>query len=210
MSDASETEHSPLSAPLPKWPRWLPWPQNLTSAVYGSVLAASVGVGSGDTHGALGLSVILLVTGFVFWVAHVYAETVASVHGGWHMRAIRDGLHEWPLMFASVPPAAAAAAAGVFQDISPGQGSMARADLRSRRATGVGVGRRAKSRPDRLRPGPQSAPQPRNRSDHRCPQTRRSRPLTSAEKIGPAADDEVAMAQTVTAPKRRRISARPE
>ena len=67
-----------------RWPRILPWPQDLTSAVYGSVLAASVIVGAGGGQGGVALAAILLVTGFIFWVAHVYAETVASVHGGWH------------------------------------------------------------------------------------------------------------------------------
>jgi hypothetical protein len=82
MSDASDGEPSSESAPPRHWPRRLPWPSNLTSAVYGSVLAAGVVVGSGDNHGGWSLAVILLVTGFVFWRAHVYAETVASVHSG--------------------------------------------------------------------------------------------------------------------------------
>jgi len=124
MSDTSDSEPSSEAEPPPRWPRLLPWPSNLTSAVYGSVLAASVVVGSGDSHGGWSLAIILLVTGFVFWLAHVYAETVASIHGGWHMGAIWHGLrHEWPLMFASVPPAAAAAAAELFEGISPGQGA---------------------------------------------------------------------------------------
>ncbi len=98
--------------------------RNLTSAVYGSVLAASVIVGSGDGHGGVALAVILLVTGFVFWVAHVYAETVASVHGGWQIGSIGQGLrHEWPLMVASILPAIAAAVTATFENASPADGA---------------------------------------------------------------------------------------
>jgi hypothetical protein len=102
----------------------MPWPSNLTSAVYGSVLAASVVVGSGGSQGGWELAIILLVTGFVFWLAHVYAETVASIHGGWQFRAILSGLrHEWPLMFAAVPPAIAAATSSIFDNLSPSDGA---------------------------------------------------------------------------------------
>jgi hypothetical protein len=41
----------------------------------------------------MGLAIILLVTGFVFWLVHVYAETVASIHGGWRFRAILSEDH---------------------------------------------------------------------------------------------------------------------
>lgn len=83
-------------------------PSNAAAGIYGSVLAASVAVGASG-HDGTALTAILLVTGFVFWVAHVYAQTAASVHG-WNSGAIRTTLmHEWPLMAASVPPAIAAA-----------------------------------------------------------------------------------------------------
>jgi hypothetical protein len=121
MSDTPDAEGS--SAP-PAWPRFLPPPRNIASAVYGSVLAASVIVGSGDTQGGVALALILLVTGLVFWLAHVYAITVASVHGGWHMAALLQGMrHEWPLMFASVPPAAVAAIVALFPNVSPADGA---------------------------------------------------------------------------------------
>jgi hypothetical protein len=124
MSDSSDIDRSAASEPPGRWPRRLPWPRDLTSAVYGSVLAASVVVGSGSSRGGWGLAVILLVTGFVFWLAHVYAETVASVHGGWNMGSIWRGMrHEWPLMFAAVPPAVAAAASGVLENLSPADGA---------------------------------------------------------------------------------------
>ena len=123
MSDSSDIERSAAEPPV-GWPRRLPWPRNLTSAVYGSVLAASVVVGSGTSHGGWALALILLVTGFVFWLAHVYAETVASVHGGWNMGSIWRGMrHEWPLMFAAVPPAVAAATSGILTGLSPADGA---------------------------------------------------------------------------------------
>lgn len=124
MTDSPGIEQSASFEPPGRWPRWLPWPRNLTSAVYGSVLAASVVVGSGSSRGGWSLALILLVTGFVFWLAHVYAETVASVHGGWNMGSIWSGMrHEWPLMFAVVPPAVAAAASGVLENLSPADGA---------------------------------------------------------------------------------------
>ena len=124
MSDAAGAERSDKSDPPTGWPQILPWPSNLTSAVYGSVLAASVVVGSGGSHSGWALAIILLVTGFVFWSAHVYAETVASVHGGWQFGAIWTGMrHEWPLMFAAVPPAIAAATSSILSDLSPADGA---------------------------------------------------------------------------------------
>src|SRR6478609_11195506 len=149
MSD-SDIERSADSGPPVRWPRRLPWPRNLTSAVYGSVLAASVVVGSGTSHGGWALALILLVTGFVFWLAHVYAETVASVHGGWNMGSIWAGMrHEWPLMFAAVPPAVAAAASGVLTNFSPTDGAwlaLAVAVL-EQQAWALAAARRARSTP---------------------------------------------------------------
>ncbi len=124
MSDSPGIEQSIVSGRPTRWPRLLPWPDNLTSAVYGSVLAASVVVGSGGSHSGWALAVILLVTGFVFWLAHVYAETVATVHGGWHIGSIWRGMrHEWPLMFAAIPPAVAATASSIFAELSPAGGA---------------------------------------------------------------------------------------
>ena len=58
---------------------------------------------------------LLIASGLVFWIAHVYAATVASVHGGWHFGAIRTGMaHEWPVAFAAIPPAIAALVAGLL------------------------------------------------------------------------------------------------
>jgi hypothetical protein len=92
-----------------------PHRRDYTSAIYGSVLAASVILGAGAGRSPWVLALILLVSNAIFWVAHVYAEIAASVQGGWGFAAIGRGLrHEWPLAFAAVPPAVAAVAAGVL------------------------------------------------------------------------------------------------
>jgi len=97
--------------------------RNYTSAVYGSVLAATVVVSAGDLRAPLVLATLLVVSGCVFWVAHVYAATVAGVHGGWRMGAIWEGMrHEWPVAFASLPPAAAALIAALLPGVTVGEG----------------------------------------------------------------------------------------
>ena len=92
--------------------------------MYGSVLAATVIVSSGDSRGPLTLAVLLMISGVIFWLAHVYAATVASVHGGWHTAAIRTGMrHEWPVAAAAIPPAVAALICGWIPNISPSDGT---------------------------------------------------------------------------------------
>ncbi len=99
---------------------------NYASAVYGSVLAASVVVSSGDLRAPTTLAVLLLVSGLVFWIAHVYAATVAGVHGGWHAGSIATGMrHEWPVAFASIPPAIAALICGALPEVSVNDGAWA-------------------------------------------------------------------------------------
>jgi hypothetical protein len=84
-------------------------PRDYTSAVYGSVLAATVVLSAGDYRGPTVLAVLLVSSGLVFWVAHAYAATVAGVHGGWHLGAVWMSLrHEWPVASAAIPPAVAA------------------------------------------------------------------------------------------------------
>ncbi len=96
---------------------------DFTSAVYGSVVAGTVIVSAGPVP-PVALAVLLLVSGVVFWLAHVYALTVAAVHGGWEFGAIRKGLaKEWPVAFAAIPPALAALTAALFKDISYGDGA---------------------------------------------------------------------------------------
>ncbi|MEU7095513.1 hypothetical protein [Kitasatospora aureofaciens] len=81
-------------------------------AVYGSMLAASVIAASGvhETRPRLSLILLLVVTGLVFWVAHVYAhlagEREVGRRVGWH-RVREVGREEWPLVEASALPALA-------------------------------------------------------------------------------------------------------
>lgn len=94
-----------------------------TSAVYGSVVAGTVIVTAGPAN-PVTLAIMIVVGGIVFWLAHVYALTVANVHGGWEFGAIRKGLRkEWPVAFAAIPPALAALTAAIFADISPTDGA---------------------------------------------------------------------------------------
>ena len=80
-----------------------------TAAVYGAILASTVIVSTGDLHSPAELALLLFVSGVVFWLAHIYAATVAHRHGGWNLTAIRTTLrHEWPVALASLPPAVAA------------------------------------------------------------------------------------------------------
>lgn len=86
-----------------------------TGGVYGSLLAASVVVGAG-TLGSFPraeLVLLLLLTGVVFWIAHVHAQLFGArlarrtaLDRGTVLRACRD---EWPIVDAAIPPAAAVA-----------------------------------------------------------------------------------------------------
>ena len=99
---------------------------NYVAAVYGSVLAASVVVSSGDLRALSVLAILLVVSGLVFWIAHVYAATVAGVHGGWHYGAIATGMrHEWPVAFASIPPAIAAVVCALLPNVTVSGGAWA-------------------------------------------------------------------------------------
>jgi hypothetical protein len=85
---------------------------NYVGAVYGSLLAASVVAGTSPQDGAPNLAelcVLLLVTGLVFWAAHVYSRVIGErlVTGGglatWGQIA-RIARHEWPLVEAAIAP----------------------------------------------------------------------------------------------------------
>jgi hypothetical protein len=109
----------PFGDPAESQPDDEPRGRDYTSAVYGSVLAATVVVSAGDLRSPAALSTLLIVSGIVFWFAHVYAATVAGRHGGWHLGSIWTGMkHEWPVAFAAVPPAIAAAVCGLVPNIS--------------------------------------------------------------------------------------------
>ncbi|MFF8812329.1 hypothetical protein [Streptomyces pactum] len=85
-----------------------------TGGVYGSLLAASVVIGAGSlgSFPRVELVLLLLLTGVVFWVAHVHAQLFGALlaqrapdrRAVWH--ACRD---EWPIVKAAVPPSAAVA-----------------------------------------------------------------------------------------------------
>ncbi|MFI7061292.1 hypothetical protein ACIBL3_09935 [Kribbella sp. NPDC050124] len=95
-------------------------PSDYAGAIYGSLLAASVvaGTGPGQEPPHPGeLMVLLLATGVVFWLAHVYAHLVGE-HSTRALMSWREfrvaGRREWPIVQAAVPPAAAAGIAGLL------------------------------------------------------------------------------------------------
>ena len=82
---------------------------SVTEAIYGLILATSVIAVSREYEssnaGVVGITV--LVTGVVFWLAHVYARVLASSvthHRMLSRSEVRDVLrHDWPLVEATVP-----------------------------------------------------------------------------------------------------------
>jgi hypothetical protein len=89
-------------------------PSDYAGAIYGSLLAASVvaGTGPGQEPPQPGqLIALLLATGVVFWLSHVYAHLVGERSSGalMSLREFRAAARrEWPIVQAAVPPAAAA------------------------------------------------------------------------------------------------------
>lgn len=85
-----------------------------TGGVYGSMLAASVVIGAGSlgSFPRAELVLLLVLTGVVFWVAHVHAQLFGArlaqqaLDRRVVLRVCRD---EWPIAKAAVPPAAAVA-----------------------------------------------------------------------------------------------------
>lgn len=85
-----------------------------TGGVYGSMLAAGVVIGAGSLgpHPRLGLVLLLLLTGVVFWVAHVHAQLFGArlAQHPFHRATVLDVCREeWPIVKAAVPPAVAVA-----------------------------------------------------------------------------------------------------
>lgn len=85
-----------------------------TGGVYGSMLAASVIVGAGTlgSFPRLELVLLLLLTGGVFWIAHVHAQLFGARlarHGPGRAVVLRVCREEWTIVKAAVPPAAAVA-----------------------------------------------------------------------------------------------------
>ncbi|MEQ4724775.1 hypothetical protein [Nonomuraea sp. B19D2] len=87
-------------------------------AVYGSLLAASVAAGTavdGSPISAGHLVVVLLCTGVVFWIAHVYASVVThGTHTLTWQRLRVAARQDWPVAQASFPPAVGAAFASAL------------------------------------------------------------------------------------------------
>ncbi|MEU9591707.1 hypothetical protein AB0D84_18610 [Streptomyces sp. NPDC048193] len=85
-----------------------------TGGVYGSMLAASVVIGAGSlgSFPRAELVLLLLLTSLVFWLAHVHAELFGARlarHPPDRREVLRACRDEWPIVKASVPPAAAVA-----------------------------------------------------------------------------------------------------
>jgi hypothetical protein len=84
-----------------------------SSAVYGSLLAASVVVGAGSlgSFPRLELVLLLLCTGVVFWAAHVFSRLFGArivQHPSWE-EVRRACAEERPIVNAAIPPAGAVA-----------------------------------------------------------------------------------------------------
>ena len=78
--------------------------------MYGSVLAATVVVSAGDLRSPAALAVLLVVPGSSSGSPTSTPPRWPGVHGGWHVGSIRASMrHEWPVAFAAIPPAIAAA-----------------------------------------------------------------------------------------------------
>lgn len=96
-----------------------------TGGVYGSMLASSVIIGAG-TLGAyprVELVLLLLLTGLVFWIAHVHAQLFGArlAQRGPDRRVVLEVCREeWPIVNAAVPPAAAVAVSPVLGLDVPG------------------------------------------------------------------------------------------
>lgn len=93
-----------------RWrPRVVRTTGSVTEAIYGLVLATSVIAVSREydssNAGLIGISV--LVTGIVFWLAHVYARMLAGSithHRMLNRSEVREVLrHDWPLVEVTVP-----------------------------------------------------------------------------------------------------------
>jgi len=88
-------------------------PSDYAGAIYGSLLAASVvaGTGPGQEPPHPGeLIALLLATGVVFWLCHVYAHLVGERSSGAFPSARRfraAARQDWPIVQAAVPPAVA-------------------------------------------------------------------------------------------------------
>ena len=93
-----------------RWrPRVVRTTGSVTEAIYGLILATSVIAVSReyDSSNAGLIGVTVLVTGVVFWLAHVYSRALAGSitrHRKLNRSEVRELLrHDWPLVEATVP-----------------------------------------------------------------------------------------------------------
>jgi hypothetical protein len=98
-----------MSAAEPWRPRIVRTTGSVTEAIYGLILATSVIAVSReyDSSNAGRVGVTVLVTGVVFWLAHVYARALArsvTQHRMLSRSEVREVLrHDWPLVEVTVP-----------------------------------------------------------------------------------------------------------
>jgi hypothetical protein len=100
-----------MAGPQTRWwhPRFLRTAGSLTEAVYGLILATSVIAVSReyDPANAGKIAVTVLVTGIVFWLAHVYARVLGesvTLHRMVNRAELREVFrHDWPLVEVTVP-----------------------------------------------------------------------------------------------------------
>lgn len=98
-----------MSAAEPWRPRIVRTTGSVTEAIYGLILATSVIAVSReyDATNAGRVGVTVLVTGVVFWLAHVYARVLArsvTQHRMLSRPEVREVLrHDWPLVEVTVP-----------------------------------------------------------------------------------------------------------
>jgi hypothetical protein len=93
-----------------RWrPRVVRTTGSVTEAIYGLILATSVIAVSReyDSSNAGLIGVTVLVTGVVFWLAHVYARVLAGSithHRMLNRSDVREAIrHDWPLVQVTVP-----------------------------------------------------------------------------------------------------------
>jgi hypothetical protein len=85
-------------------------PARLARAIYGNVLATSlvVAFSEDDDNSTAAIAVSVVVTGLVFWLAHVYASLIAERYAA-RRRLTRSEIGaeffgEWPVVQAFFPP----------------------------------------------------------------------------------------------------------
>ena len=93
-----------------RWrPRVVRTTGSVTEGIYGLILATSVIAVSReyDESNAGLIAVTVLVTGIVFWLAHVYARVLAgsiAQHRRFNRADLREAMrHDWPLVEVTVP-----------------------------------------------------------------------------------------------------------